>query len=161
MAVPTYVKATRAYATADSAVPPLLAVVRLYEKTLSHLGRARIELQSRRFEPFFHEIDKALTIMAGLDSILDMKRDTDVALELHRFYVNMMRLSGVIAARRDPLPMIDRIIAMWSKMLDAWRTVAAERGGGHSPSGSIGQTTARVRDREIEESCTRSISILG
>lgn len=161
MAASPYNKALLAYAIVESALPPLVAVVRLYEKALSHLGRGRAALEARRFDAFCHEIDGAMTIMVGLDSVLDLKGGGDVALELHRFYASMIRLSGVIAARRNPIERIDRIIAMWSDMVDAWRAIAAERGGGQNQSGSFGQTAACIRDREIEGRCTRSISILG
>jgi flagellar secretion chaperone FliS len=161
MANPSLNRAFAAYGTASGAVPPLAAVIRLYEKGLSHLGRARIELQNRRYESFAREIDKVMTIASGLDSLLDMKRGRDVALDLHRFYANIIGLSGAIAARKDPVPFIDRVISMWSLMLDAWRSVAAERAGAAMQSGGFGQRTACIQDREIEEPCTRSISILG
>ncbi|WP_454019716.1 flagellar export chaperone FliS [Azospirillum sp. Marseille-Q6669] len=134
---PTLTKALSAYASANSAaLPPVVAVVRLYETATAHLHQARDAARDGRFDAHFQAMDRAITILLGLDSILKLDKGGDVAATLRRFYRSLVRQAGLAAARRDPVAATEAIIRQLSFMTKAWQTIAAERGVVPSPTGA-------------------------
>jgi flagellar protein FliS len=126
---PTLARALSAYATANTAaIPPLVAVLRLYEKAMAHLHQARDAAREGRFDAHFNAIDRAITILLGLDSILNLDKGGDVARTLRRFYRSLVGQAGLAAARRDPVAATEAVIRQLSSMLRAWQSIAAERG---------------------------------
>ncbi|NYZ16171.1 flagellar protein FliS [Azospirillum sp. RWY-5-1] len=121
-------KALAAYAIADSAVPPLVAVVRLYEKALTHLHLAREAARERRFDMHFKHVERTILILSGLDSILDMDKGKDVAATLRGFYRSLIRQAGTMTAKRDPVAATDAVIRQLAIMAKTWQSIAAERG---------------------------------
>jgi len=119
-----YASAISAYGTASGHVHPMDGVILLYEKGLTHLSRAARAREERRFEDFAKEIERAVTIMTGLDSMLDMRRGGEIASEMHDFYIRMIRLCGFTGGRRRPGVVLASIIRQWSAMLETWREVA-------------------------------------
>jgi len=117
-----YASAISAYGVASGNVHPMDGVILLYEKARVHLSRAARAREERRFEDFAKEIERALTIMTGLDSMLDFQRGGDIAIDLHRFYVRMIRMCAFAGHRRRPL--LPSIIRQWTAMLETWREVA-------------------------------------
>ncbi|PWC32974.1 flagellar export chaperone FliS [Azospirillum sp. TSO35-2] len=132
-----YSKALSAYATANSAVPPLVAVVRLYERAMTHLHAARDAAAARRFEAHHAAIERAVMVFAGLDSILVFDKNEDIAWTLRRFYHRLIVQAGAAASRKDPVAACESVIRQTAFMLKAWQAIAAERGG---PSTVVGAT---------------------
>jgi Flagellin-specific chaperone FliS len=128
MTYPRMNKAISAYATTSSMVPPLVAVVRLYEKAMVHLHLARDAARDRKFDKHFNEINRAIAIFVGLSGVLNDKLGGEVAATLRSFYRSLIAQAGLAAARRDPVAATDAIIRQVSDMLTAWRSIAAERG---------------------------------
>ena len=124
-----YSKALNAYAVANSAVPPLMAVVRLYERAMTHLHTARDAAAEHRFEAHHDAIRNAIMVFAGLDSILVFDKNEDVALTLRRLYRRLIAQAGAAASRKDPVAACDSLIRQTSFMLKSWQAIAAERGG--------------------------------
>lgn len=118
-----YASAISAYGTASGNVHPMDGVILLYEKGRAHLTRAAKAREERRFEDYAKEIERALTIMTGLDSMLDFKRGGDLATDLHEFYIRMIRMCAFAGGRRRP-GLLASIIRQWSAMLEAWREAA-------------------------------------
>ncbi len=129
-------KAISAYATANSAVPPLVAVVRLYERAMTHLHVAREAAAKGRFEEHHSAVNRAIMILAGLDSILIFDKYEDVATTLRQFYRRLIVQAGAAASRRDPVAACDSLISQLSFMLKAWQAIAAERGGAPTVAGA-------------------------
>ncbi|WP_029009302.1 flagellar export chaperone FliS [Azospirillum halopraeferens] len=133
----TLTRALAAYATANStAIPPLVAVVRLYERALTHFHLARDAAREGRFDAHHNAVDRAVIILAGLDSILDPVKGGDVARTLRDFYRSLIRQAGIAAARRDPVAATEAIIGQLAVMAKAWQTIAAERGGSNASTGA-------------------------
>ncbi|MCG5244041.1 flagellar export chaperone FliS [Azospirillum doebereinerae] len=144
-------KAISAYATANSAVPPLVAVVRLYERAMVHLHAARDAAAQGRFEAHHEAVNRAVMIFAGLDSILIFDKYEDVAQTLRRFYHRLIVQAGSAASRRDPVAACDSLIRQLSFMLKAWQAIAAERGvastvAGASAKGPHASVVGRTMD---------------
>lgn len=120
-------KSLAAYAIAGSQLPPLMAVVRLYEKALTLAVQARDAAREHRYEDHWRGVERATAILAGLDSILDMKKGGEAARELRAFYrVNIKRL-GSAATRKDPVRAMEVVIVQLTVMTDTWRRISAER----------------------------------
>ncbi|CAO3408583.1 flagellar export chaperone FliS [Azospirillum largimobile] len=130
-----YSKALNAYAVANSTVPPLVAVVRLYERAMIHLHAARDAAAARRFDDHHAAIQRAVMVFAGLDSILIFDKYEDIAWTLRRFYRRLIAQAGAAASRKDPVAACESLIGQTSFMLKAWQAIAAERGG---PSTVVG-----------------------
>ncbi|MGQ9365017.1 flagellar export chaperone FliS [Azospirillum sp. ST 5-10] len=124
----TLTKAMSAYAAANSMVPPLIAVARLYERAMTHLHMAREAARAGWFEDHFRGVERAITIMAALDSVLDMEKGGEVAQVLRRFYRILMVQAGLAAARKDPVAATDAVIRQLEPMAKAWQSIAAQRG---------------------------------
>lgn len=120
-------KSIAAYAVMNSNVPPLIAVVRLYEKAVIHAHHARSAVVMKKFDEHSHHTERCIAILAGLDSILDMKKGGDVAQELRRFYRTIIGRLGNAAARRDPLRAMDAAIVPLTIMARTWRDIADQR----------------------------------
>ncbi|MCW2249084.1 flagellar protein FliS [Azospirillum fermentarium] len=160
MTNPSVSKALSAYATANSTVPPLIAVTRLFERATANVQRAREAARSRRFDTAFAELDRTITILTALDSVLDMGRGGGVAQDLRRFYRVMIHQAASIPARPDPVAAADGVARQLGVMTEAWKTVAqthgtprpAERGAGrHTPPGAtVKEPSASVIERSMK-----------
>lgn len=134
---PAMSKAMSAYATANSAaLPPLTAVVRLYETALAQLHLARDAARDKRFDAHFHAIDRAVTILLGLDSILKMEQGGEVAKGLRQFYRSVVLRAGFAASQKNPVAATESVISQVTIMTRAWQAIAAERGVASSSIGA-------------------------
>ncbi|RJF83251.1 flagellar protein FliS [Azospirillum cavernae] len=144
-------RAISAYATANAVVPPLVAVVRLYERAVTHLHAARDAAAAGRFEAHHNAVKRTVMILAGLDSILVFDKNSDVAMTLREFYRRLIAQAGGAASRRDPVAACDSLISQLSLMLRTWQAIAAERGeadnvAGASAKGSPASVVGRTMD---------------
>lgn len=128
-----------AYAMAGSQLPPLIAVVRLYEKALVLSHQARSAAMEKHYDQHWEHIQRAIAILAGLDSLLDMKKGGEVAQVLREFYRFTIRCLGSASTRRDPVRAMDVAIIRIAAMTKAWQAIAAEQGSA-APTAERGGT---------------------
>lgn len=150
-----YASAISAHGAASGNVHPMDGVILLHEKGRAHLARAAKAREERRFEDHAKEIERALTIMAGLDSMLDYRRGGYLAIDLHRFYLRMIRSRAFAGGRHRP-GLLASIIRRWSAMIEAWREaakIARRQETGMGRSGTAPSAAGSSR--------TGSVSIFG
>lgn len=136
-------KSLAAYAVAGSRLPPLIAVVRLYERATAYARRARDAAAARRYDEHVDLIQRATAILAGLDSILDMRKGGEVAQALRTFYRSNIHRLGTASARKNPVAAMDAVVVQLTIMTDAWRSVAGQSGDPASAAES-GRNTVLV-----------------
>jgi flagellar protein FliS len=123
-------QATRAYRTASVAVPPLKALVMLYDGAIMFLQKAIQAAEARRFEESHDHMIRATAILRGLSHNLDFERGGAMAERLHKTYHALIMACLRSFGRPDASVCYHRIIASLTELRDAWKFVAATRNGG-------------------------------
>jgi flagellar protein FliS len=122
---PTTYQATQAYRTASVAVPPLKALVMLYDGAIMFLQKAIEAAKARRFEESHDCMIRATAILRGLSHNLDFDRGGAVAERLYKTYHALIMACLRSFGRPDASVCFDRIIASLTELRDAWKFVAA------------------------------------
>ena len=122
---PTTYQATQAYRTASVAVPPLKALVMLYDGAIMFLQKAIEAAKARRFEESHDCMIRATAILRGLSHNLDFDRGGAVAERLYKTYHALIMACLRSFDRPDASVCYDRIIASLTELRDAWKFVAA------------------------------------
>jgi flagellar protein FliS len=117
--------ATQAYRTASVAVPPLKALVMLYDGAIMFLQKAVQAAEARRFEESHGHMIRATAILRGLSHNLDFDRGGAVAERLYKTYHALIMACLRSFGRPDSAARYQRIIASLAEMRDAWKFVAA------------------------------------
>ncbi|HEY0329022.1 MAG TPA: flagellar export chaperone FliS [Rhodopseudomonas sp.] len=117
--------AAQAYRSAAIAVPPLQAVVMLYDGAIMLLRRSLHAAEERRFEDSHAAMIRATAILRGLSHHLDYDRGGAVAERLHRTYNALIMACLRSYGRPDAAARFARIIASLTELRDAWSFVAA------------------------------------
>ncbi|ABD86438.1 flagellar protein FliS [Rhodopseudomonas palustris BisB18] len=118
-------QAAQAYRSAAIAVPPLQAVVMLYDGAIMSLRRSISAAEQRRFEDSHAAMIRATAILRGLSHHLDFDRGGAVAERLHRTYNALIMACLRSYGRPDAAARFARIIASLSELRDAWKFVAS------------------------------------
>jgi flagellar secretion chaperone FliS len=121
-------QATQAYRSASVAVPPLKALIMLFDGTIMFLQKAISAYEARRFEEAHDHMIRATAILRGLSHGLDFDRGGAVAERLHKTYHALILASLRSFGRPDAPQCYGRIIASLTELRDAWSFVAAETG---------------------------------
>lgn len=119
-------KSFAAYAVASSQLPPLIAVVRLYEKALVLAHQARDAAAACRYDEHLRHVERATAILAGLDSLLDMQKGGETAQVLRGFYRLMINRLGTASARKNPVRAMDAAIVQMAVMTRTWQAIARQ-----------------------------------
>jgi flagellar protein FliS len=98
-------------------------VVLLYEGAIKFLRRAVEELKAGRHVEKAHWIGKALDIINELDASLDMEVGGEMALNLRRLYVFMIRQLNHANLQNDP-QRIEEVVSLLSDLNEGWKAVA-------------------------------------
>jgi flagellar protein FliS len=118
-------RANQAYRGAAVAVPPLKAMVMLYDGAITFLQKSVDAQEARRFEEGHDHLMRATAILRGLSHNLDFVRGGAVAERLYQTYnaliLACLRSYGRPRAREN----YRRIIASLAELRDAWRHVDA------------------------------------
>lgn len=122
---PTTYQAAQAYRTASVAVPPLKALVMLYDGAIMFLQKAIEAAKARRFEESHDCMIRATAILRGLSHNLDFDRGGAVAERLYKTYHALIMACLRSFGRPDASVCYDRIIASLTELRDAWKFVAA------------------------------------
>lgn len=119
--------AAQAYRTASVAVPPLQAMVMLFDGAILFLRKSIQASEQRRFEDSHNHMLRATAILRGLSHNLDFSRGAlpeRLYLTYHALIMACLKSYG----RPDAAARYDRIIASLGELRDAWKQVAATAG---------------------------------
>jgi flagellar protein FliS len=108
-------RATQAYRTASVAVPPLKALVMLYDGAILFLQKSIQAAEARRFEESHDHMIRATAILRG----------GAMAERLHRTYHALIMACLRSFGRPDASVRYHRIIASLAELRDAWKSVAS------------------------------------
>ncbi|WP_024506563.1 flagellar export chaperone FliS [Bradyrhizobium sp. ARR65] len=121
-------RANQAYRGAAVAVPPLKAVVMLFDGAIMSLQKSVEAQEARRFEEGHGHLMRATAILRGLSHHLDFNRGGALAERLYQTYSALimacLRAYGRPRAREN----FGRIVASLSELREAWQFVDATRG---------------------------------
>jgi len=119
----TAYQANQAYRSAAVAVPPLKAIVLLYDGAITFLQKAVDAHEARRFEEGHDHLMRATAILRGLSHNLDFERGGSMAERLYQTYnaliLACLRSYGKPRARER----FRRIVASLAELRDAWEFV--------------------------------------
>jgi flagellar protein FliS len=118
-------RATQAYRSASVAVPPLKALVMLYDGAIMFLQKAAQAAEARRFEESHGHMIRATAILRGLSHNLDFDRGGALAERLYKTYHALIMACLRSFGRPDAGVCYQRIIASLAELRDAWKFVAA------------------------------------
>jgi flagellar protein FliS len=118
-------QATQAYRSASVAVPPLKALVMLFDGAIMFLQKAIDAAEARRFEESHDYMIRATAILRGLSHHLDFDRGGAVAERLYKTYHVLIMACLRSFGRPDASACYHRIIASLTELRDAWKFVAA------------------------------------
>ena len=118
-------QATQAYRNASVAVPPLKALVMLYDGAIMFLQKAVQAAEARRFEESHDHMIRATAIMRGLSHNLDFERGGAVAERLYKTYHALIMACLRSFGRPDAALCYHRINASLTELREAWKFVAA------------------------------------
>ena len=120
--------AAQAYRTASVAVPPLQAMVMLFDGAILSLRKSVQAAEARRFEESHNHLLRATAILRGLSHNLDFSRGGALAERLYQTYHALIMACHSSYGRPDAAARYDRIIASLGELRDAWKHVAAIAG---------------------------------
>jgi flagellar protein FliS len=121
---PTNQRAAQAYRTAAVAVPPLKAMVMLFDGAIMFLQRSIEAYEAKRIEESHGYMLRATAILRGLSHNLDFGAGGGLAERLFKTYHALIMACLRSFGRRDSAVQYRRIIASLTELRDAWKVVA-------------------------------------
>lgn len=118
-------RVAQAYRNAAVAVPPLTAVVMLFDGAILFLQRTVEAAENKRFEESHGHLVRATTILRGLSHHLNFEKGGALAERLYRTYNSLIMASLAAFGRPDASERYRRLIASLTELRDAWKSVAA------------------------------------
>lgn len=102
---------------------PLELVTMLYDGALRFLGAARDAIERQDINSRRESLNRALAIIAELQSTLNMEQGGEVAAELDRLYeyANMRLLD---AAMRNDVEPVDEVRRIFEILREGWATIS-------------------------------------
>lgn len=119
-----YNQALATYRMVAAQVPPLVAVVKLYDEAIRQLRMAVRAIEARRFEESHANITKASTILRGLCHNLRFDKGEDVAESLMKAYTQNIIAIHTAYGRPDAFARYGKIIRSLTTMRDAFADIA-------------------------------------
>jgi flagellar secretion chaperone FliS len=117
-------QAASAYRAALRTVPPLQAVVMLYDSAMIRTAVAADAARRGDYETQFKEILRAAEVLNGLNMCLDTQRGGKVAKTLREMYEVVCRAMMNSVGRKTGAECCDRIVAAIRLTRDAWAEIA-------------------------------------
>lgn len=117
-------QALATYRMVAAQVPPLVAVVKLYDEAIRQLRLAVRAIEAKRHEESYICITKASTILRGLCHNLRFDKGEEVAQQLLKAYTYNILAIHTAYGRRDAPARYARIIEHLGGLRDAWAEVA-------------------------------------
>lgn len=131
-----------AYQTAQLTMPPLQAVVMLYDGIIRHMKFFLAAAEEGDAVRQLEEAKKAMRILEGLNRALDMKEGGPVALRLRDTYSSISVTLYRCVGQKDAVEACKKLIEAMSVLRDAWAEIAeiplldASRAGPPKPIGA-------------------------
>jgi flagellar protein FliS len=122
---PQAFRALQAYRDASIAVPPLKAVVMLFDGAIVFLRKSVAASQAKRFEESHNHLIRTTTILRGLSQHLNFEKGGALAERLFKTYNGLIMAALRTYGRPDAPAQYDRIIVSLTELRDAWAYVAA------------------------------------
>ncbi len=116
--------AAAAYRSAQSTVPPLTAIVLLYDGILVRIRNARQAAEDKNYERQYNETLRACEILQALNGALDMKNGRDVSLSLRKLYETSIRALLRSVGNKDAVACCERIARGLRNVRDSWAEIA-------------------------------------
>lgn len=117
-------RANAAYQAGAMTMPPLHAVVMLYDGILVRIRNAGIAAGNNDWARQYEEVSRAVELLRGLLSVLDYERGGDVARGLHQTYhANITALMRSVG-RSEAHEMYRRIESGLRDLRNAWAEIA-------------------------------------
>lgn len=128
-------QAQSAYAAASSAVPPLQAVVMLYDGMIRSISAAKVAIEEERIEDRFNHTKKASQILLGLQANLDFEKGGEISPMLSQFYDTIfMRIQRINSANSTEV--CDEVVRSLSNVRKSWHELAT------TPNAQVSMTDA-------------------
>lgn len=120
--------------TAVTTASPIQIVVLLYEGAMSAIMSAKGEIERRNVVAKAKLIIKAIDILDGLRSALDVEKGGDISHSLNDLYQYMTQRLSMANLNNDPA-ILDEVHGLLAELLSAWATIA-ENSTANKPSPS-------------------------
>lgn len=132
-----------AYQSGLRTLPPLQAIVMLYDGAISRTAVAAEAARRGDYETQFNEIMRAAEILNGLNMCLDMVAGGKVARSLREMYQAACKAMLSAVGRKNGAECCERIIEALRLTRDAWAEIA-RTGAGASLAASPAPARAMV-----------------
>jgi flagellar protein FliS len=116
--------AISAYQTAQLTVPPLQAVVMLYDGIMVRIANAGEAARKEDYDKQFKYVMSAARIIDGLNRCLDMEKGGSVAIGLREMYEAVARALFRSCGKPTGGEVADRLVAAVRLTRDAWAEIA-------------------------------------
>lgn len=116
--------AMQAYRSASTSVPPLRAVIMLYDGAIMFLQKSVAAAEARKFEESHGHMIRATAILRGLSHNLNFEKGGTVAESLHGTYHALIMACLRSFGQPNSAQCYERIIASLTELRDAWTYVA-------------------------------------
>jgi flagellar protein FliS len=119
----------------------------LYDGAIRFVKQARTAAAEKRIEDRFKFLTRASDVMVGLQNSIDYDNGGEVAMTLHRFYVNMcVRIMSVNVNPRQADMLCAGILEDLKQMRDVWDTIDRTLNTGGDASGPSPSAAASGND---------------
>lgn len=116
-------RALARYAKAMETVPPLTAVIMLYDGVLRLLAAAAAAAENGEHPALFNCAQRAGLILTGLDAALDHHRSPAAAATLHRCYRVFIHRILALPRRRDAAQEARHLAQLLREVRNAWAQI--------------------------------------
>jgi len=113
-----------AYKAAMRTVPPLNAVVMLYDEILRRIALAAAAARGKDYETQFAEVMRAAKIINGLNACLDMEQGGKVAQSLRDMYKSVAQALLSSVGRANAPESLEKIAEAVTLTRNAWAEIA-------------------------------------
>jgi flagellar protein FliS len=104
---------------------PLEPIILLYENTMESLNRALNATKAKDIKAKIKHTDRAIAIIEGLLNSLNIEAGGEIALNLERLYLYMIRELTLANLKNDE-KRIEHIISLLKELKDAWVQIKIE-----------------------------------
>jgi flagellar secretion chaperone FliS len=118
--------AASAYRNVAVTIPPLPALILVYDGAITFLRRTIQAIDARQYEEAHQCLVRATSILRGLDHNLDFDRGGACAERLHRVYNGFIFSALRVFGRPEACESYRKIAAALAEMRDAWVVVARD-----------------------------------
>jgi flagellar protein FliS len=137
-------QASGVYRRVAVVVPPLTAVVRLFDGAIVYLKRSIEAIEAKRLDVGHGHMTRATAILRGLKYHLDFDKGGELADHLAKTYTRLILSILRSFGRPDMADRFRKIIAALTDLRDAWASVARTPNlSGEYGNGVLAKTAAR------------------